>query len=299
MIPSTWSWVGKGESPLSTWQRYYNVKAEDADKVFGDCVVAHRGHTAPFWTDGKIVIAEFSTPKQSVKFKGAKIISCFPATMNLEEISGLVVVESTFYQRGSFFIGLVSSVAQLDPICIEMPPIKDLKKQLAYYESFYPRSELNARLKEQVEIYNELDDARIELATAQNMVAEAKKRIKEITKLNGMNLIRSFGFDKKRPGELYILKSKDGNYIKIGIAQNSNQRHASLARSTPWAFTVLHVIPGSGEAVYAAEVKAHTLLEADNAKLNAKVFDGATEWFRATPAVLAYVDKIIADGLNA
>ncbi|WP_058961429.1 GIY-YIG nuclease family protein [Type-E symbiont of Plautia stali] len=298
-IPSTWSWVRKGETPHETWQHYYNVKEEDVSKVFGDYVITHRREKSPFWTDGKVIIAEFDTPKQLQRYKGAKIVTCLPATLDFNDINGLVIVESTFHQRGRFFIGLITTIAQLDGNCVEMPSFKDIKRQVSYYESFYPKEELVSRIQDQLDNYNELDDARIELASAKALVSEAKKRIKNITTKAGLNLIRTFGFDRKRPGELYILKSNDGNYIKIGIAQNASQRHAQLARSTPWAFTVLITVQGSGEAVYEAESRAHKLLEADNAAMSAKAFNGATEWFHSTPAVLAYVEKIIAEGLDA
>lgn len=296
IVPASWSWVRKALTPIDTWQYYYSSE-EHAAELLGASVLVHRTESTPYWTNGELTLVEFET-SESKTFSNGKIIACFTTPRFEDVCTGLFIIEGTFLRRGKFHIALTLGAMPIDLNARKMPSFKQrLKIMNAFYDA-YTNEEVRERIEDRVHTYNKLDDARVDLATAKKMISEARKREKEIISDIGLKTSRRFGFDNKRPGDLYILRSNDGNYIKIGIAQDASRRHKQLSKTTPWEFTVVHIVHGSGEDVKAAESRAHKILANDNAGLKAKVFDGATEWFRATPSVQAYVDKLIKNGLD-
>lgn len=85
------------------------------------------------------------------------------------------------------------------------------------------------------------------------------------------------GFNKEKPGTVYMLVSDDRTMMKIGITNNDERRFKELRRRTPFGFHVAMTrVFADGHDAVACESYIHSLY--DNANLSG--FDGATEWFR-------------------
>lgn len=82
------------------------------------------------------------------------------------------------------------------------------------------------------------------------------------------------GYVKSKDGYLYMLKSKCGNFVKIGITNNPEIRLKELKYFTPFEFSICGLKEGSGEEIYNKEKEIHKMF--DSAKMSG--FNGATEW---------------------
>lgn len=83
------------------------------------------------------------------------------------------------------------------------------------------------------------------------------------------------GFDKTKKGFLYVLRSECGRYMKIGITNKPDQRHAQLSRATPFPFSRIELIEGLGEQMAALEKE---LLAEYQPVDFTETFDGYSEW---------------------
>ena len=85
----------------------------------------------------------------------------------------------------------------------------------------------------------------------------------------------SCGFDRTKDGFLYVLRSDCGQYMKIGITNNPERRNTELTRDTPFQFTRIELIEGTGEQI--ANLEKELLAEYQPAEFD-NHFDGYTEW---------------------
>ncbi len=83
------------------------------------------------------------------------------------------------------------------------------------------------------------------------------------------------GFDKTKRGFLYVLRSDCGRYMKIGITNKPDQRNIQLSSSTPFSFTRIELIEGSGDYIAGLEKE---LLSCYRQAEFTTIFDGYTEW---------------------
>lgn len=84
-----------------------------------------------------------------------------------------------------------------------------------------------------------------------------------------------YGFDREGTGYLYLLRSKCGQYCKIGITNKPSKRHLQLRRSTPFQFDVIECVKGPGSVVAYSE---KILLSSSEPITFTDTFDGHTEW---------------------
>lgn len=83
------------------------------------------------------------------------------------------------------------------------------------------------------------------------------------------------GFDRTKVGFLYVLRSDCGQYMKIGITNNPDQRHAQLSRETPFTFECIELIEDGCESI--ANLEKELLSEYTPVEFYSR-FDGYTEW---------------------
>ena len=83
------------------------------------------------------------------------------------------------------------------------------------------------------------------------------------------------GFDRTKAGFLYVLRSDCGQYMKIGITHNPEQRHSHLSRETPFSFKQIELIEGAGEQI--ANLEKVLLAEYQPVEFDDH-FNGYTEW---------------------
>jgi len=85
------------------------------------------------------------------------------------------------------------------------------------------------------------------------------------------------GFNREKPGTVYMLVSDDRTMMKIGITNNEERRLKELRRRTPFGFHVaMTKVFASGYRAVDCESYMHSIYEsADQVG-----FDGATEWFK-------------------
>ena len=83
------------------------------------------------------------------------------------------------------------------------------------------------------------------------------------------------GFDRTKVGFLYILRSCCGQYMKIGITNNPEQRHNKLKRATPFSFKRIELIEGPGEQI--ANLEIELLAEYQPVEFT-ETFNGYSEW---------------------
>ena len=85
-----------------------------------------------------------------------------------------------------------------------------------------------------------------------------------------------FGYDKTKPGTLYILRSECGTMVKIGISNNHEQRHAQLRRRTPFDWHCIELLHSNdGSLIAELEKELHSWTEQAEFREH---FDGYTEW---------------------
>ena len=100
------------------------------------------------------------------------------------------------------------------------------------------------------------------------------------------------GFNPSEPGTLYVLADdkKCPTLLKIGITNDLKQRLRQLQRRTPHPVVKLVSYPfPHGADAYKLEQEVHKVFHELNARL--KGFDGATEWFKYSPAILDYINE--------
>lgn len=100
------------------------------------------------------------------------------------------------------------------------------------------------------------------------------------------------GFNPLEPGTLYVLvdDKQCPTLIKIGVTNNLKQRLRQLQRRTPHPVVKLVSYPfPHGADAYKLEQDVHKVYHELNARL--KGFDGATEWFIFSPAILDYIQN--------
>ncbi len=85
----------------------------------------------------------------------------------------------------------------------------------------------------------------------------------------------NYGFDRTRKAFLYVLRSECGRYMKIGITNKPDQRHAQLSRATPFPFERIELIEGQGDHI--ADLEKELLAEYLPAGFT-ETFDGYSEW---------------------
>lgn len=83
------------------------------------------------------------------------------------------------------------------------------------------------------------------------------------------------GFDRTKAGFLYVLRSDCGQYMKIGITHNPEQRHSHLSRETPFSFKRIELIESTGYQI--ANLEKVLLAEYQQAEFT-ETFNGYTEW---------------------
>jgi hypothetical protein len=105
----------------------------------------------------------------------------------------------------------------------------------------------------------------------------------------GCPICNCAGFDKSKTGYLYLLKSKCGLFVKIGISNNYKKRHKCLQKSTPFEFDIISVRSGNGFSVFNAESKL--LKNFDPVDFGVS-FDGSTEWRNYSDDLLAQFNSI-------
>lgn len=93
---------------------------------------------------------------------------------------------------------------------------------------------------------------------------------------SGCQTCASTCFDSSKPCSLYILKSREYDFMKIGITTNFDRRLSELKCSTPFEFDVMELYSVEGVAVRDIEKVLHELSES----ANLQGFNGATEWFK-------------------
>lgn len=91
-----------------------------------------------------------------------------------------------------------------------------------------------------------------------------------------------YGFNTSNDGFLYSLVSDGGEFIKIGISNYPEDRLKRLEKNTPFGFSLVEMIPGSGSYVRMMERKFHKKYK--SAGLSG--FDGCTEWLLFDHSIL-------------
>lgn len=97
-----------------------------------------------------------------------------------------------------------------------------------------------------------------------------------------------FGYDKFKPGTLYVLRSECGSMVKIGISNNYEERHAQLRRRTPFDWSCIELLHGDGAAIADMEKELHSITEQATFS---EPFEGYTEWRKWEPRLLKWVDR--------
>ncbi len=100
------------------------------------------------------------------------------------------------------------------------------------------------------------------------------------------------GFNPSEPGTLYVLTDDKQcpTLLKVGITNDLKQRLRQLQRRTPHPVVKLVSYPfPQGADAYKLEQEVHKVYHELNARL--KGFDGATEWFKYSPAILDYINE--------
>lgn len=105
---------------------------------------------------------------------------------------------------------------------------------------------------------------------------EAETTYGDAKRYGGCHACTKYGYKDDRPGYLYHLKSKCGNYLKVGITHNPKRRFQELRRSTPFSFSVSSVTKFEvGGDARRMESDCH----ASMSSAGFSGFSGATEWF--------------------
>lgn len=91
------------------------------------------------------------------------------------------------------------------------------------------------------------------------------------------------GFNQNVDGTLYILRSSDGEMMKIGISNSPKNRFLQLRRSTPFKFRCIEKWTSDGVSVL--KMENNLLSKFEKVDFNKK-FDGYTEWRKWDPKVI-------------
>lgn len=97
------------------------------------------------------------------------------------------------------------------------------------------------------------------------------------------------GYDPTKPGAIYALLHENGGHVKIGISNVYKQRLSQLRNATPFNFEPTHIhYSADGHAIRNLEKAFHQNFE----KSGFTGFDGATEWLKFNPNILAIMRMI-------
>lgn len=98
-----------------------------------------------------------------------------------------------------------------------------------------------------------------------------------------------YGFKRGKRGTLYLLRSSDGKYAKVGITNNKTSRLRQLKNNTPFEWSIVkHVSMDDGDLIFHLEKMFHSFFES----ANMKGFDGHTEWLVWNDDILKWFDLI-------
>lgn len=111
-----------------------------------------------------------------------------------------------------------------------------------------------------------------------------------ITNSAGCSECGVYGYSRFKKGYLYALKSLCGAYIKVGISNVPKFRIKTLSQATPFKFKRVRLVSGSGQKMYDLETTIHNMF--DSAGLSG--FQGHTEWLKADPEILSFIDNAIS-----
>lgn len=92
------------------------------------------------------------------------------------------------------------------------------------------------------------------------------------------------GYNPRKTGYLYALRSECGRYVKAGISNNVSRRVAELRRATPFRFDLVEVSRRDGVTIAHEEKRIHAEYES----AGFEGFHGATEW-------LLYSERLMSD----
>lgn len=98
--------------------------------------------------------------------------------------------------------------------------------------------------------------------------------VDSLLRTSGCPFCAKYGFDMKKDGTLYALRSICGNLIKIGISNKPEQRFLQLKKATPFEFHAVEKINGNGAEISKLEKYFHNKYES----AGLSDFDGCTEW---------------------
>lgn len=93
------------------------------------------------------------------------------------------------------------------------------------------------------------------------------------------------GFNPLHESFIYFLISEGGQYVKVGITNNLNQRIGNLTRKTPFVFDLFKYYKLDGEKCRELETYYHKKYE--SAALSG--FDGCTEWLKYSEDLMAEI----------
>lgn len=96
------------------------------------------------------------------------------------------------------------------------------------------------------------------------------------------------GFNVGKESSVYALRSECGEFIKVGISNNPNERIKRLESSTPFKFSKIMDYPCDGLIARRIEKDFH--LSHDSSGMRG--FDGATEWLIATDRLLNEIGEM-------
>lgn len=111
-----------------------------------------------------------------------------------------------------------------------------------------------------------------------------------VNKGSGCPKCSRHGFNQAKTGYLYALRSECGMYVKVGISNKPNARHAQLEKRTPFKFNLVEQFSGDGTKI--AELEKHFHKKYEIAGFNG--FDGATEWLACSDELLGELRTINA-----
>lgn len=89
------------------------------------------------------------------------------------------------------------------------------------------------------------------------------------------------GFDQLKPAVIYFLYSDIG--VKVGITNDLTRRMSELKRNTPFSFKVINHVMLTGRDAFMEEKRFHEQYD----RLGLSGFDGATEWLKYSPELIA------------
>ena len=103
------------------------------------------------------------------------------------------------------------------------------------------------------------------------------------------------GFNPSEPGTLYVLTDDKQcpTLLKVGVTNNLKQRLRQLRHTTPHPVVKLVSYPfPRGVDAYKLEQEVHQVFRELNAGMSG--FNGATEWFKYSPAILDHIRDTIS-----